>query len=816
MVINIDAFRRSFNPSALDRDKEINKTNIIHRENDKLNGLKPIELIQETNPIVIIDEPQSVVSTSKSKEAIDSLNPLLTLRYSATHREIQNLVYKLDAVDAYEQNLVKSIEVASFESLDFHNKAYMKLLSVDNRKSPITAKIEIDSYQKGKTKRKTVTVRQGDDLSSKKLANSEKYNGYVVNEIYCGEGNEYVDFTNQPDELQIGKVIGDIDDLVIKRQQIRKTIEEHLNKELILNKKGIKVLSLFFIDKVANYRVYDEEGNPQKGVYAEIFEEEYNKLITKQKYNTLDESIDLQTPVEDVHNGYFSKDKKGLKDTNGKVKADEDTYSLIMKDKEKLLSFNSKLRFIFSHSALKEGWDNPNVFQICTLNETKSTIKKRQEIGRGLRLCVDQEGNRNEDKHVNRLTVMANESYEKFAETLQKEIEEDVGYKFGVIERDSFSHLNIKNKKGEIEKVGKQGSLQIFNFFKEKKYIDKKGKVQPKLKIAIEEDNVEVPERYETIKDNIIKISNERSKNIPIVDVRKRKKVNLNKRVFLSEDFKEFWDKIKHKTIYSVDFDTDELISTCSQALDEQLDVKTPKLIFTKAGVKIETSGVKADERGRMIVHSEEHEIALPDIITFLQNETYLTRKTIVNILIKSETLNQFKKNPQQYMEESLRIITREMNHLLINGIKYTKLDNNYYAQELFENKELYGYLEKNIIESERGVYDHVIYESDIEKRFAEGLETNENVILYTKLPGWFEISTPIGGYNPDWAVLFNKNDEEKLYFVVETKGSKYLGSNRRTEEDKIKCGKSHFNELNAEIQFELKSDYKDFVNSIE
>ncbi|MEN4006217.1 MAG: DEAD/DEAH box helicase family protein [Methanobacteriaceae archaeon] len=493
MIINIDAFRKSFT----DPGKE-NKANIIHRENDKLSGMRPIELIQETNPVVIIDEPQSTTSTAKAKEAIASLNPLCTLQYSATHKEIHNLVYKLDAIDAYEMGLVKQIEVASFESVDYHNKAYLKLVLVDNKKSPITAKIEIDAFNQGKTKRKVVTVRQGDDLSSKRLGNREIYEGYVVNEIYCGEGNEYVDFTNREDVLTIGKAVGDIDDLVIKRQQIRKTIEEHLNKELKLNPKGIKVLSLFFIDKVANYRYYDEEGNPQKGFYAQIFEDEYKKVISKQKYSTLLKEIDLDTPADGVHNGYFSQDKRGvLKDTKGNTLADDDTYSLIMKDKEKLLSFDSKLRFIFSHSALREGWDNPNVFQICTLNETKSTIKKRQEIGRGLRLCVNQEGERIKDNQINTLTVMANESYEDFAKTLQKEIEEDEGIKFGIIQKHTFASISFKNDEGELKHLGSQSSEEIFNFFKDKGYIDAKGKVQDSLKIAIKENRVEVPEKYD-------------------------------------------------------------------------------------------------------------------------------------------------------------------------------------------------------------------------------------------------------------------------------------------------------------------------------
>jgi len=809
MVINIQAFSRSFSPSAFDKTKDTNNTNIIHRPNDKLNGLKPIDLIAETNPIIIIDEPQSSVSTQKSKDAVNSLNPLATFRYSATHKEIQNLIYKLDAIDAYNMSLVKQIEVASFESEDYHNDAYLKLVSVDNKKSPITAKIEIDQYKKGKTKRKTVTVRQGDDLSSKKLANSDRYNGYIVNEIFCGEGREFVDFTNQAAKLKIGKAHGDIDDLIIKRAQIRKTIEEHLNKELILSSKGIKVLSLFFIDKVANYRIYDNEGNPQKGVYAEIFEEEYKRVITKPKYSTLTKDIDLETPVSKIHNGYFSADKSGkkkgqFKDTSGSTIADDDTYNLIMKDKEKLLSFESPLRFIFSHSALKEGWDNPNVFQICTLNETSSTMKKRQEIGRGLRLCVNQDGERNEEKSINTLTVMANESYESFAKSLQKEMEEDEGIKFGVIEINSFAHISMKNKKGEYEPIKKRGSRDIFNFFKEKKYINGKGKVLDALKIAIENDEVEVPERYQDIKDEIVNIAKKSSSKPPIVDANRKRKVRVNKQVYLEPNFKEFWEKIKHKTTYSVDFETEELVFNCVNALKKDLDIKTPKLLYTKAGIAIEASGVNVNEKGFMVVHSEKHEIALPDIVTFLQNETFLTRRTIVRILIESKTLDQFKRNPQEYMEETLKIINYELNQMLIDGIRYTKLGE-YYNQELFEENELFGYLEENLLErcnSDRSVLDHIIYNSDIEKEFAEELEIDEEVLVYTKLPGWFKINTPIGTYNPDWAVLLECDGEKKLYLVVETKGGTSKGSLRPSEAAKIECGKKHFQALGEDVEF--------------
>jgi type III restriction enzyme len=818
MVINIQAFSRSFNPSALDKSKDTNSTNIIHRPNDRLNGYKPISLIKETKPIVIIDEPQSSVSTPKSKKAVNSLDPMVTLRYSATHKKIQNLVYKLDAIDAYNMNLVKQIEVASFESVDYHNNAYLKLISVDAKKQ--TAKIEIDQLNNGQIKRKSVTVRLGDDLSSLKLANRDIYNGYLVEEIYFEKENEFVSFTNQNDILRISKAVGDMDDLAIKRQQIRKTIEEHLNKELRLTSKGIKVLSLFFIDKVANYRTYDKDGNPQKGIYTEIFEEEYKKLIQKPKYSTLTNDIDLQTPVENLHNGYFSQDKGGknkgkFKDTKGNTIADEDTYSLIMKYKEKLLSFDTKLRFIFSHSALREGWDNPNVFQICTLNETKSTMKKRQEIGRGLRLAVNQEGERIKDKNLNILTVMANENYEDFAKTLQKEYEEE-GIKFGIIKSNTFSHISMKNRKGKFEPIGKQGSQQIFNFYKEQKYINGKGKVLDKLKIAIEEDNVKVPGKFEEIKPLIVEATKKRSSDPPFKKAKERREVKTNKRVYLDPNFKEFWDKIKYKTMYSVDFDTEDLIANCLKVLQNELDIRPPKLLYTKAGIVIDASGVKVKEGGTMVIHSEEHEIALPDIVTFLQNETFLTRKTIVKILIESKTLDQFKRNPQEYMEESLKIINLELNRMLIDGIRYHKLgESEFYAQELFEKTELFGYLEKMLerCESERSVYNHIIYDSEVEKNFAEDLEKDSEVLVYTKLPDWFKINIPIGNYNPDWAILLEIDGEKKLYFVVETKGiTNSYKSLSRSEQDKIKCGKKHFEALDEGVEFKGPiSDFKKF-----
>lgn len=809
MVINIDAFRRSFS----DPTKE-SKANIIHRTNDRLNGMKPIELIQETRPFVIIDEPQSVDTTPKSKEAIKSLNPLCTLRYSATHVEKHNLVYKLDAVDSYNLGLVKQIEVAGFATKDYHNNAYLKLLSVNNKKTPITARIEMDvKDNKGEVKRTAVTVKRGDDLYDKSKGR-DVYEGYIISEIYCEEGNEYVAFTSKSDILRIGKPIGDVDDLAVKEQQIRKTIEEHLNKELVLNKQGVKVLSLFFIDRVANYRYYDENGNPQKGIYATLFEKHYNDLIRQPKYNTLFKDIDLDTAADEVHNGYFSADKKGvLKDTNGSTQDDEDAYSLIMKDKERLLSFDTKLRFIFSHSALREGWDNPNVFQICTLNETKSEVKKRQEIGRGLRLCVNQDGERLQGFSINTLTVMANESYEEFAEALQKEYETETGIRFGIVESHLFANIPVKQEDGSVKYLGQQASEAIFKGFLDNGYIDEAGKVQDKLKVAIKNNSLVVPVEYESVKTEISALARKVCGGLNIKNNDDRKPIKLNKQVYLDPEFKNLWDRIKYKTTYSVDFDSEELIEECCKAMQTSLSVSSAKLIYTKAGLDISAGGIVAEESDRYAVGLDNVQENLPDIIAYLQNETNLTRKTIVEILLRSKTLHLFKKNPQRYMEQVAQIITAKMRNLIVDGIKYTKIgDDEYYAQELFETEELSGYLYKNMIESRKSVYEYVVYDSVNEENFAKSFEQNDRVKMYAKLPSWFAIPTPLGSYNPDWAVLIEVDGKDKLYFVLETKGDITFDALRPKESAKIICGKKHFEALGNEVEFEEIDSFEEFI----
>lgn len=791
-------------------------TNVINIDHEKTNGVKPIDFIKETNPIVIIDEPQSASSTQKASDAIESLNPLCTVGYSATHKDKHNLMFRLDAVDAYERQLVKQIEVASVISKDNNNSAYIKLISVNNKKSPIKAKIEIDKWdaKKGTVVRMAKEYTVEDDLYELS-GRRDIYEGYQITEINAKEGDEYVSFVGH-EPIRLGEVRGEIDDDIIKRIQIRKTIDEHLNKELRLKKEGIKVLSLFFIDKVANYRIIDKEGKLQKGKYGIWFEEEYKKAIESPKYKTLFNDVDIETEAELVHNGYFAQDKKGaLKDTNGSTAADEDVYSLIMKDKEKLLSFDTKLKFIFSHSALKEGWDNPNVFQICTLNETKSETKKRQEIGRGLRLAVNQEGERVYGFSVNTLTVMANESYEDFARKLQNEYEEDEGIRFGVVEKHSFANIII-SKDGEYTYLEQEGSQKIFDHLKKYEYIDNKGKITNKLRSDLKEQKAEVPEEFKEIEPQIISNLKKLAGNLNVKNAEDKKQVKLNKMRYLSPEFKELWDRIKYKTTYSVEFDSNELISKCSEEIKNTLIISKAKLIYSKAGVGMTKAGRVAEENNRYSIDIEESTFVLPDIITFLQNQTNLTRRTVVEILKRSKRLDDFKKNPQKFMDEVASIIKRKMRLMIVDGIKYEKVgDDEYYAQELFETEELSGYLSKNMIGSEKSVYDYIIYDSDVEAKFAEKFEKNDSVKMYIKLPDWFKILTPLGSYNPDWGVLIEKDNIEKLYFVVETKGNILAEELREREYKKIQCGYKHFAALGNETIFKETDSFEKFIENV-
>ena len=797
MIINIDAFRKV----AADPEKE-NKANIIHRYHDKMLG-KPIDFIASCNPVVIIDEPQSVDNTDRAKEALALLNPMCTLRYSATHRKKDRfcMMYKLDSVDAYEQKLVKQIEVAGVQVENSHNKAYIRLVSTSNKAGAVTAKVEIDVLSKGQVTRKTITVKRDDDLFTKSGRRS-LYDGYQIDDISCMAGDEYITFVNQDEPLRLDKVLGGVEDDAIKRLQIRKTIEEHLEKELRLRHRGIKVLSLFFIDRVANYRTYDADGNPGKGKFAQWFEEEYRKLIVKPRYNTLFHDVDTETLPEKVHDGYFSIDKKGVSvNTEDSTQTDKDNaergYQLIMKNKTLLLSFDSPVKFIFSHSALKEGWDNPNVFQICTLNEISSDMRRRQMIGRGLRICVNQDGERVPGFEINTLTVMANESFQDFAENLQHEIEQEEDIKFGLVEEHSFANITIMNKDGEQEYLGLEKSKTIFQYLKEQHYISNSGIVQTSLKEALHEERMEYPAEIAPHGRLITAVLKKIAGKLNIKNKEEARTITLNKERYLSPDFKELWERVKYKTTFRVDFDPDALIKACAEVLadESKLVVTYPKYIYGRGKVDVTKAGVViTDEKGKSEPFTYK-DFEYPDVISYLQNETNLTRRSIAQILIDSGRIEDFKKNPQMFIDGAIAIIKNVMSKFVVDGIKYHKLGNDeIWAQELFESEEISGYLNSNMVATpNNGIYEYTVYDSDVEREFAAKLDANEDVKVFAKLPDWFKIPTPLGNYNPDWAILVEKDGQNRLYFVVETKGTDLFGELPPPQQAKIKCGKAHF-----------------------
>ncbi len=804
MIINIDAFRKSFT----DPDKET-KANLIHRTSDRLNGNKPIDLISGTNPIVIIDEPQSVDNTAKSKEAITSLNPLCTLRYSATHKELYNLMYRLTPVDAYQENLVKHIEVASITSNDASTKPYVKLISVSD-KNGFSCRLEI--YVNGKSgaiDKKVVTAKDKDDLwELSKEVDYYKGNGYIVDNIDCFEGEEQVFFSNG-ESIHIGETIGNVDDSVIKKSQIRQTIEMHLNKELHYNKQGIKVLSLFFIDEVAKYRDYDREDS--KGDYQRWFEEEYFKLINQSRYKDLKERYGEDAST--VHDGYFAQDGKGrIKNSNGTTNDDETTYQLIMKDKERLLSFDEPIRFIFSHSALKEGWDNPNVFQVCTLVETKDTMTKRQKIGRGLRICVNQDGDRVLDPKYNRLSVIANESYKEFASTLQKELETD-NFKFGIIEPISFTGIAVKQHDGKLVELNQAESQEIFKYLVANDYMTSKGKITNKYYQDKHDDKFVLPNQYESFTVKVMKRIENLSKEIEIKDASAKVQVKINKEVELSPEFIALWNKIKQKTIYSVNMDMDKFKDEAIKQIQNMPTIKADKIDAEVTRVDINNQGViDAGHQVRELgLVYEFEQMTYPDFIRRLQDSTKLLRKTIIEIISKSGRLKEFYINPEEWIKQVSKILLSVKKENLTEGIKYEKVDD-YYKQDLiFNDEELYGYKDRNILEvsTNKNIYDHVIYDSQIEKEFAIDAENDDDVLLYAKLPSKFLIDTPIGNYNPDWAVVLNTNEGEKLYFVAETKGTdnvKDLGPN---EQRKINCGIKHFEVIDTGIKYEVVKELK-------
>ena len=786
--------------------------NVMYRPNEKTGGEKPIDLIRATLPILIVDEPQSVEGglNGKGKKAMGRMNPLCSLRYSATPKEAHHMVFKLDAVDAYDRKLVKQIEVAAASVEGGHNKAYVRFIApVSRGKSVVGAKVELDIGTAHGVARQTVTVAPLDKLEE--VTKREIYRDHSIGQdIRDAKDDKFMElrYPGGEEYLRPGQAYGAVDALAVQRQMIHRTIKEHLDKEKRLRPQGIKVLSLFFIDAVEKYRRYDADGNPVKGDYARIFEEEYRRLAKHPDYQTLFKEVDLTTSAEDVHNGYFSVDRKKVggktvemfKDSRGEgtTRADDDTYSLIMRDKEKLLSFKTPLKFIFSHSALREGWDNPNVFQICALREMASEQQRRQTIGRGMRLCVNQNGERLHGFESNTLTVIASESYEQFAEKLQKEIEDETGIRFGIVETHQLAGVTATGADGQPVPLGFDQSKILWEHLNTAGLVNAQGKVQDALRQQLKDDTLTLPEPFAAQLPQVKEILRKLAGRLGIKNADERKQVKTRQAVLQGEDFKALWKCIKYKTTYRVQFDNAALLAICIQAIKApNFAITKTRLQWRKADLAIGRSGI--DAQGTVTsapVTLDEGDIELPDILTDLQDKTQLTRRSIHRILVDSDRLDDFKRNPQQFIELAAEVINRSKRLALVDGIKYQRIgDEDYYAQQLFETEELVGYL-KSMIDANKSVHEQVIYQSDTERTFAEELEMNEAIKVYAKLPGWFRIDTPIGPYNPDWALLVEKDEAERLYFVVETKSGLFTDDLRDKEEAKIKCGSAHFKAL--------------------
>ena len=792
----------------------INKKDVnnLYKDSEKTGGEKPIKLIKATRPILVVDEPQSVdggltgrgKQAGRGKDALEAMDPLCTLRYSATHANKHHMVYRLDAVDAYERKLVKQIEVASATVEDAHNKPYVRLVSTSNRRGVVSAKVELDVERAGRVRRVEKGVYDGDDLE--RTSGRDVYRDCRIGEIHVGRGSEFVELQTPGGEhyLRPGEAWGDVDVLAVQRQMIRRTIREHLDKEKRLRPQGIKVLSLFFIDAVERYRRYDDAGHPVKGDYARIFEDEYRRFANHPDYRALFDHADLDASVGQVHDGYFSIDRKGVwTDTEENNQSNRDNaeraYNLIMKEKERLLSLDMPLKFIFSHSALREGWDNPNVFQICTLRDIRGERERRQTIGRGLRLCVNQEGERLRGFDVNTLTVVATESYEAFAEHLQQEIGDETGIRFGVVETRQFAAIPVVSRDGQAAALGFEASKVLWEHLKSTGHIDPKGRIQESLRRALEDDTLSVPEEFAEQREAIVKELRKLAGRLVIRNADERRTIRPRKAVLHSPEFKALWERIKHKTTYRVEFDNEELNAQCVRALREAPEISRTRLQWRKADIAIGKSGVDATETtGAATVALDEADVDLPDLLTELQDRTQLTRRSIQRILCESGRLDDFKRNPQQFIELAAQAVNSCKQQAIVDGIKYQRLgDAAYYAQTLFEDEELTGYL-KNLLDTAKSVYEQVVYDSGAEAAFADQLEKNDAVKVHAKLPGWFTVPTPLGSYNPDWAVLIDSEDGERLYFVVETKGSLLAADLRGVERAKITCGKAHFEALSV------------------
>lgn len=817
----------------------------IYEELDELQSRRPIDVIKSVRPILIVDEPQKF--GDKTESLFEEFKPLITVRYSATHKKGKeyNKVYRLDAIDAYNQKLVKKINVKGIEILNNKSEdTYLFLDSVDiSQKHDPEARLEIEVKSTSGVSRRLIKVKAGDDLFFKS-GGLTPYKGYVVSEI-DGRYDQYdkVFFTNGK-ELSVGQAVGDVDESHIIRIQIRETIRTHLEKEKELFHQGIKVLSLFFIDEVAKYKYY-EGGSALKGDYAKIFEEEYNNAIND--YRTLlDEDymkyLDSFNTGK-IHAGYFSIDKKGhevdpsINDKKEYLSFDEGAYDLIMKDKERLLSLTEPVRFIFSHSALREGWDNPNIFQICTLKHSNSEISKRQEIGRGLRICVNNDGDRMDYKtlengfhNINTLTVVASESYDSFAKALQSEMSENLSSRPKNFVQENFIDKVLINENGDKYAFDNSAYNKLLFFNAQKGYIDinDNSKITDKFVEDMENDKLEVMPELENYKEEFANLMKRlySSNNTKLVSDERRENIkfltpNAN---FKKKEFQELWNKINIKTIYEVSFDTNELIHKAVAAIDLKLNINKMKVRITEGSQNENISAVSINSKESMKESSNKVEVVNDfspsqikyDLIGELTRDTGLTRKTIISILekINPQKFEIFKYNPEEFLRKVSKLINDEKATTVIDGITYHKTEQKY-SNDIFTLKNVRGELGENAIDVKKHIYDFLVTDSKNEVNFAKKLEIGE-VTVYAKLPNGFKIPTPVGNYNPDWAIVFDNESFKYVYFIAETKGSMDSLELRDVEKAKIECARKHFKCLcNNSVKYDVVDNYESLINML-
>ncbi len=824
MIINTQAFAASMKEGG--RRKE---SRIIYSKRDEFGSRRPIDVIAANHPIIIMDEPQKMEGNA-TQAGVKRFNPLFVLNYSATHRTKHDTIYALDALDAYRQKLVKRIQVKGFEVKNLHGTGgYMYLDDIVlSPKHPPMARIEIETKTaSGSIVRKIKTFGVGDSLRAE--SDLAEYDGFVVSEINV---NGYVVFLNG-EKIRRGEVVGDTNEQSMQRVQIRETIKSHFAKERQLFKRGIKCLSLFFIDEVAKYKSYDEDGNEVKGVFQKIFEDEYARLLNDE-LQIFDEDYNkylLRFTPQEVHRGYFSIDKKTNRVTDGKIEKktgmsdDISAYDLILKNKERLLSFEEPTRFIFSHSALREGWDNPNVFQICTLRHSNSTTAKRQEVGRGLRICVDRNGTRmdaellGEDVHeVNRLTVIANESYADFTSALQRETREVLRERAVKATVAYFTGKQIKIGE-DIHTVSETEASRMIVYLEDNGYIDENGVITPEYRQAVTDGTVAaLPQKLQPIAEGVMKLINSifdpKALDDMIVEDKTSIPENKLNDNFNKAEFQELWNEINHQYVYTVSYDSNELIKNVILKINAELNVTRLRYVM------IEGTQNEKDVTEFGDTHSQSHELSdvctstvAYDLVGDVAKGANLTRRTVVKILkgINTSKLYLFKNNPEEFIRKVVRIIKEQKSAMIVEAIHYNMTEGKY-DSSIFTVKNKIDF--DRAYEAKKHIADYVITDSKGERNFAHDLDEADEVIVYAKLPRTFQIPTPVGNYAPDWAIAMTKDKVKHIFFIAETKGSLLSMNLTQIENAKISCAEKLFNSIStAKVKYHKVEKYQDLLN---